>query len=64
MAHLGHPLLGDSVYGKPYPGLAGQCLHAKELSFVHPRTGERVTVACDLPDYFLGILKKLRPREG
>ncbi len=64
MAHLGHPLLGDPVYGKPYPGLAGQCLHAKELSFVHPRTGERVTVACELPDYFTGILQKLRPREG
>ncbi len=64
MAHLGHPLLGDPVYGKPYPGLAGQCLHAKELSFVHPRTGERVTVTCELPDYFTGILKKLRAREG
>ncbi len=64
MAHLGHPLLGDPVYGKPYPGLAGQCLHAKELSFLHPRTGERVTVKSDLPDYFTGILGKLRPREG
>ncbi len=63
MAHLGHPLLGDRVYGsaKGYPGLAGQCLHAKELSFVHPTTGERLTVACPLPDYFTALLGKLRP---
>lgn len=62
MAHLGHPLLGDRVYGSPkgYPGLEGQCLHAKELSFVHPTTGERLTVRSDLPDYFTAILTKLR----
>ena len=43
MACIGHPLLGDTVYGakKPVPGLAGQCLHAAELRFLHPRTGER-----------------------
>lgn len=66
MAHLGHPLLGDKVYGSPkgYPGLEGQCLHAKELSFVHPATGERLTVTCDLPPYFTAILEKLRRREG
>ena len=57
MAHLGHPLLGDQVYGsaKGYPGLAGQCLHAKELTFVHPTTGETVTVTSELPDYFTTI---------
>ena len=62
MAKLGHPLLGDTVYGakKPYPGLAGQCLHARRLSFVHPRTGERVTVECPLPSYFTQVLTKLR----
>ena len=61
MAYLGHPLLGDTVYGakKPWPGLAGQCLHARRLSFVHPRTGERVTVECPLPAYFTGVLTKL-----
>ncbi|NCB63207.1 MAG: RluA family pseudouridine synthase [Clostridia bacterium] len=61
MASIGHPILGDTVYGnkKPYPGLAGQCLHARRLSFVHPRTGERVTVECDLPEYFQRILEKL-----
>ena len=62
LASIGHPLLGDTVYGakKPYPGLAGQCRHAKRLSFVHPRTGERVTVECPLPEYFRLVLEKLR----
>ena len=62
LASIGHPLLGDTVYGakKPYPGLAGQCLHAKRLSFVHPRTGERVTVECPLPEYFRLVLEKPR----
>lgn len=66
MASIGHPLLGDVVYGnkKPYPGLAGQCLHAKRLSFVHPRTGERVTVECPLPDWFETILEKMRKKSG
>ncbi len=61
MASIGHPLLGDVVYGskKPYPGLAGQCLHARRLSFVHPRSGERVTVECPLPAWFEGVLTKL-----
>lgn len=65
MAHLGHPLLGDTVYGsaKGYPGLAGQCLHAKELSFVHPASGERVTVTSELPEHFTAILDKMR-RQG
>lgn len=54
LASVGHPLLGDVVYGskKPFPGLAGQCLHAKKLSFVHPRTGERVEAECPLPGWF------------
>mgnify|MGYP000264338876 CR=1 FL=1 len=62
LASIGHPLLGDVVYGakKPVPGLAGQCLHARRLSFVHPRTGERVTVECPLPAYFTQVLTKLR----
>ncbi len=62
LAHLGHPLLGDTVYGakRPYPGLAGQCLHARRLSFVHPRSGERVTVECPLPAWFDQVLTKLR----
>lgn len=60
MAHLGHPLLGDEVYGKPYHGLTGQCLHARRLSFTHPRTGERLTLECPLPDEFQAVLTKLR----
>ena len=61
MASTGHPLLGDIVYGakKPYPGLAGQCLHARKLSFIHPRSGERLTVECPLPDWFTLVLTKL-----
>ncbi len=61
MASIGHPILGDTVYGrkKPEKGLEGQCLHAKELSFNHPSTGERLTLSCDLPDYFTETIKKL-----
>ena len=52
MAYRGHPILGDMVYGhkKPELGQSSQCLHAKELRFVHPRTGEPVTVSCGLPE--------------
>ena len=62
LATMGHPLLGDTVYGrkKPVPGLAGQCLHAKKLSFLHPRTEERLTVECPLPEWFEAVLKKLK----
>lgn len=61
MAHLGHPLLGDETYGgKPFPGLAGQCLHAKRLSFIHPATGQGVTVETPLPPWFEAALEKLR----
>lgn len=61
MASIGHPLLGDVVYGshKPYPGLAGQCLHARRLSFVHPRTEERMQLECPLPAWFQEVLTKL-----
>lgn len=61
LASVGHPVLGDTVYGlkKPFPGLAGQCLHARRLSFLHPRTGERVTLECPLPPYFTQVLTKL-----
>ncbi|MEG1999874.1 MAG: RluA family pseudouridine synthase [Evtepia sp.] len=55
---LGHPLLGDPVYGKPYPGLVGQCLHAKKLCFRHPKNGNLITVECPLPEYFSAILTK------
>ena len=59
-----HPILGDTVYGhkKPELGQSSQCLHARELTFVHPRTGERMTVRCELPDYFTALLEKLGKR--
>ncbi len=62
MAYIGHPILGDTVYGakKPVPGLEGQCLHAKKLRFIHPATGESVELECPLPEYFTKILEKLR----
>ena len=61
MAHIGHPLLGDYTYGAPQTekGLSGQCLHARELKFIHPGTGEQVVITSELPDYFTGVLKKL-----
>jgi 23S rRNA pseudouridine1911/1915/1917 synthase len=61
-AYIGHPVLGDTVYGakKPWPGLTGQCLHARRLTFVHPRTGERVTAECPLPAYFTAVLTSLQ----
>ena len=62
MAHIHHPLLGDTVYGSPKPELGqdSQCLHARELTFRHPRTGETITVTCPRPDYFEAVLEKLR----
>lgn len=61
MAHIGHPLLGDGLYGAPCPdrGLTGQCLHARELKFIHPRTGEKTVISTDLPEYFTAILSSL-----
>lgn len=61
LASIGHPLLGDTVYGakKPVPGLAGQCLHARRLRFVHPSTGETVELECPLPDWFQEVLQKI-----
>ena len=63
MASIGHPLLGDGVYGAPCPekGLEGQCLHARELKFIHPRSGEKISLTTDLPQYFLDVLAKLGP---
>ena len=64
MAYIGHPILGDTVYGakKAVPGLQGQCLHAVGLRFLHPRTGEAVELRCPLPESFLRQLEKLEAR--
>ena len=62
MAWKNHPILGDTVYGSPKPELGqdSQCLHAIELRFIHPRTGQPVTVRCDRPAYLNALLDKLR----
>lgn len=62
MAYLGHPVLGDTVYGskKPVAGLDGQCLHAKKVGFVHPITAEYLEFDSELPDYFTKQLERLR----
>ena len=61
MAHIGHPILGDTVYGhkKPELGQSSQCLHAGALCFTHPRTGLPVMVFAPLPEYFTEVLAKL-----
>lgn len=61
MAHLGHPVVGDPVYGKGRDamGLSGQCLHSKKIEFTHPRTNERLQFETELPEYFLKILNKI-----
>ncbi len=61
MAHIGHPILGDMVYGrkKPELGLSSQCLHAGSLCFKHPRDGRPVLVFAELPSYFKEVIAKL-----
>ena len=72
MATLGHALLGDEVYGgAPTPFekkharlLDGQALHAKKISFLHPKTGERVSFECPLPQNFKALLEILEMQTG
>lgn len=62
--YIGHPIVGDPEYGFKNQKfrLNGQLLHARELSFIHPRTNENVTFFADLPDYFKKVLKKLKEK--
>lgn len=62
MTYIGHPLLGDMVYGpKKQPiHLEGQALHARVLGFIHPRTGEYLEFEAPLPPYFKALLERLR----
>ncbi|MGN1415919.1 MAG: RluA family pseudouridine synthase [Oscillospiraceae bacterium] len=60
MQYIGHPVLGDDVYGKPFKGIEGQCLHAKKIGFIHPSTGEYMEFDSELPQYFKDVLAKLR----
>ena len=62
MASIGHPLVGDPVYGgarKSLPGLVGQALHARKLKFVHPASQEPVEVECPLPPWFEKVLRQI-----
>ena len=61
LSSIGHPLLGDGLYGARCPdkGLEGQCLHARTLKFLHPRSKEQIIIETELPDYFLSVLSRL-----
>ena len=61
MAYIGHPVLGDVVYGqkKPELGLSGQCLHARKLKFLHPSTNEPIELCAELPEYFKDTLRAI-----
>ena len=61
MAYLGHPVAGDDVYGpkKVITKLGGQCLHAKKIGFIHPKTNEYMEFDSPLPEYFAKFLKEL-----
>ena len=62
MASIGHPLLGDAVYGpkkSPFPKLEGQTLHAMILGFVHPTKDKYIETCAPLPEYFRHLLNTL-----
>ncbi len=62
MAYIGHPVVGDPVYAarrKNY-GLAGQALHSRAITFVHPRTGETMHFEVDIPDYYKAVLDSFK----
>lgn len=62
MASIGHPLLGDAIYGParcPVKGLEGQTLHAKTIGIIHPRTEEYLEIQAPLPEYFVKLLQKM-----
>ena len=61
MAHIGHPILGDIVYGHKKPELVqdSQCLHAGALCFAHPRDGRPILVFAPMPEYFKEVIEKL-----
>lgn len=59
LSYLGHPVLGDAVYGKASKWVEGQCLHARKIGFIHPATGEYMEFSSPLPDYFTSVLARL-----
>ena len=62
-AFIGHPVVGDEVYGKADKNLNGQLLHSYHLEFVHPRSGEKMSFDSAVPDYFEAFMSKLKPFE-
>ncbi len=66
MAYIGHPVAGDDVYGpkKVITKLNGQCLHARKIGFIHPKTHEYMEFSSELPDYFSNFLKECRQKSG
>lgn len=65
MAYMGHPVVGDPVYGptRVIKELRGQCLHARHIGFVHPRTAQYLSFESDLPDYFESFLERLERKQ-
>lgn len=66
MAYINHPIAGDTVYGvqKALSKLNGQCLHAKEIGFMHPSTGEYMEFTSELPRYFTEFLSALKNKDN
>lgn len=67
MKAIGHPVVGDDVYASAKLecfGLTGQCLHARAIGFIHPSTGEHLYFESELPDYFVGVLNKLKAKNA
>ena len=60
LSYIGHPIYGDDVYGKAVKGTQGQCLHARKIGFIHPRTGEYLEFEREAPAYFQKLLAKFR----
>ncbi len=61
LSYIGHPVSGDDVYGNGKPKwLGGQCLHARKLGFIHPRSGEYIEVTSELPEYFIKMLNEIK----
>ena len=58
LSYIGHPVYGDDVYGKAVKGIQGQCLHARKIGFLHPRTGEYLEFERPAPEYFQKLLNK------
>lgn len=65
MAYLGHPVAGDDVYGpkKVITSLGGQCLHARKIGFIHPRSREYLEFSSPLPEYFQKFLNHLKQKQ-